>query len=48
VICLFVREAQMYYCSACLNGGGLEGCWRCGRSLWYTEPLFTEDVALGG
>jgi hypothetical protein len=47
VVCLYVREAQMYYCGACQNGGGLQGCWRCGRGLWFSEPTYTDDVASG-
>jgi hypothetical protein len=47
VICLYVRERQLYYCKNCNNGGGLDGCWFCGRSLWFTEPLFTDDPAVG-
>ncbi len=45
VICLHTREVRGY-CHACNNGGGLEGCWVCGRGTYWTEPVTTDDPAL--
>ena len=45
-ICTCQRMRQMF-CRMCQNGGGLTGCLACGRSLWFTEPLFTDDPSLG-
>lgn len=46
VLCHHARAVRAY-CRACHNGGGLAGCWTCGRGTYWTDPLYTDDAALG-
>jgi hypothetical protein len=46
VICIHARMVRSY-CPACHNGGGLSGCWVCGRGTYWTESATTDDAALG-